>query len=307
MRQTRLIFLYFLASLWPAFAVAGEVATLPNCLIALDEEAQVPAQESGVLVTILVREGQQVKKGDLLAQIDDVMPRMQHAIAGYKLKVAEKEAGDDINIRYAEAAAKVAEAEYRQAVEANQKVAGTVPQAEVRRLLLKHREMVLSIEKAQKEMAIAALQLRVSQAELEAAAANLERRRIVAPLDAVVVELSRHEGEWVQPGDPVMRLVRVDRLRVEGFLNARQYSAAEVQGRPASVTVTLARGRRETFPAKIVYVKPLIEAGGEFLVRAEIENRREKETWVLSPGLSAEMNIQLGDVPEASPAKAREQ
>ena len=51
-------------------------------------------------------------------------------------------------------------------------------------------------------MDVAGLQAQVSEAELKAAEANLERRRLIAPLDAVVVELSRHEGEWVQAGDP---------------------------------------------------------------------------------------------------------
>lgn len=277
----------------PSALPAADTVTLPNCLLSLDEEAEVPAQEAGVLVKVPAHEGQQVVKGELLAQIDDALPQMQYDVAGYKLKVAEKEANDDISIRYAVAAAKVAEAEYQQAVEANRKVAGTVPQTEVRRLLLKHREMVLSIEKAQKELAIAALQVKVSEAELKAADANLQRYRIAAPLDAVVVELARHEGEWVQPGDPVMRLVRVDRLRVEGFLNARDHRASEIQGRPVTVVVTLARGHKETFPGKIVYVKPLVEAGGEFLVRAEVENRRQGDAWVLSPGLSAVMTIQL--------------
>lgn len=276
----------------PSMLPAAETVTLPNCLLSLDEEADIPAQEAGVLVKIPVREGQQVVKGELLAQIEDSLPRMQYNVAGYKLKVAEKEAGDDISIRYAQIAAKVAEVEHQQAVDANNKVTGAVPLAEVRRLLLKHREMVLSIEKAQKEMAIAALQVKVSEAEVQAAAANLERYRITAPLDAVVVELSRHEGEWVQPGDPVMRLVRVDRLRVEGFLNAQDHRASEIQGRPVKVVVTLARRHQETFSGKIVYVKPLVEAGGEFLVRAEVENRRQGDVWVLSPGLSAEMTIQ---------------
>ena len=49
-----------------------------------------------------------------------------------------------------------------------------------------------------------------------------------------------------------------------------------------SVAVTLARGQTETFPGKIVYVKPLVEAGGEFLVRAEVQNRKEA-----APGSSA--------------------
>ena len=151
----------------------------------------------------------------------------------------------------------------------------------------------LSIEKAKKDMAVAVLQEHVAEAELKAAAANIERRRLTAPLDAVVVELARHEGEWVQPGDTVMRLVRVDLLRVEGFLNAKDYQPSELQGQPVRVVVKLAHGQRETFPGKIVFVKPLVQAGGEFLVRAEVQNRQQDNFWVLSPGMSAEMTIQL--------------
>ena len=281
-----------LAFLSPTLRAADSV-TLPNCLLSLDEESQLPAQEAGVLVKILVREGQQVSTGDLLAQIDDTLPRMQYDVAKYKLEVAKKQANDDISIRYATAAAEVAKAEYLQADEANKMVKGAFPQAEVRRLLLKHREMVLSIEKSQRDLAIAGLEVKVSEAEVKAASSNLDRRQIIAPLDAVVVELSHHVGEWVQPGDPVMRLVRVDRLRVEGFLNAQNHRASEIQGRPVSVVATLARGQKETFAGKVVYVKPLIEAGGEFLVRAEVQNRQQDGTWVLSPGLNVEMKIQL--------------
>ena len=133
----------------------------------------------------------------------------------------------------------------------------------------------------------------VSQAELKAAEANLEHRRLLAPLDAVVVELARHEGEWVAAGDPVMRLVRVDLLRVEGYLNAKDYRASDIQGRPVQVRVTLAGGQRETFPGKVVFVNPLVRTGGEFQVRAEVQNRKDGNFWLLSPGLKAEMTIQL--------------
>ena len=53
---------------------------------------QVPAQEAGVLVKIPVREGQQVADGDLLAQIDDIMPQTQYNVADYKLE-GGREAG----------------------------------------------------------------------------------------------------------------------------------------------------------------------------------------------------------------------
>ena len=242
---------------------------------------------------IPVREGQEVTAGELLAQIDDAIPLMQYNVALFKLEVAKKQASDDIDVRFATAAEAVARAEYQLAVESNRKVEGTVPQAKVRELLLDERKMELSIEKAQKDMDVAELQAQVAENELKAAKVNLEHRRMLAPLDAVVVELSRHEGEWAQEGDPIMRLVRIDRLRVEGFLNAKDYENAEIQGRPVSVEVKLARGQTQTFPGKIVYVKPLVEAGNEFLVRAEVQNRKENGAWVLRPGLNAEMTIQL--------------
>ncbi len=120
----------------------------------------------------------------------------------------------------------------------------------MRQQLLEQRKMELSIEKAEKDMDVAGLQARVSQAELDAAAANVEHRRMTSPLDAVVVELSSHEGEWVQAGDPMMRLMRIDLLRVEGLLDAKNYRFSEIQGRPVQVTVTSPTDNARRFPAR---------------------------------------------------------
>ena len=272
---------------------AAESVTLPNCLLSLNEEVQVPAQEAGVLMKIAVRDGQQVARGDLLAQIDDLIPRAQYNVAKYKLKVAEKQAIDDIDVRFAGAAFQFAAAKLQRSLTANAKTLNTVSEEVVDEQRLEKEKFKLSIEKAKKDLDVAGLQRQVSEAELQAAEANLERRQITSPLDAVVIELARHEGEWAQPGDPVLRLMRIDLLRVEGFLNAKNYAASEIQNRPVEVTVTLAHGQQQKFPGKIVYVKPLVEAGGEFLVRAEVQNRKQDDVWVLNPGMKAEMTIQL--------------
>jgi multidrug efflux pump subunit AcrA (membrane-fusion protein) len=317
---------FVLSGLWlvslPSLTKAAETVTISNCTLAPDEEAQVPAQEAGVLTKILVREGDQATAEQLLAQIDDIIPRAQRDVQAFKLDVAKKQAEDDIDKRFAEASAKVAEAEYDQAIEANKKIEQAVPQAEVRRRLLEWHKMVLSIEKAKKDLAVAELQAKVAQAELNAAKANVERRRVIAPswfdragrpLDSVVVELSRHVGEWVQSGEPVLRLVRIDRLRVDGVLDAKEYRPSEIQDRPVLISVTLPRaGHRTladrnptlgdqnqtladkvvTFPGKIVYVKPVIE-GGVFQVRAEVENGKQDGVWVLNPGMNVKMTIEL--------------
>ncbi len=292
MQTTKTLLCVLIATFtFPAVATAASI-TLQHCLVSLIEEVQVPAQEAGVLETCAIKEGQQVKAGELLAVIDDTRAKMQLKVAGFKLEVAKEEADNSIHVRYANAAAKVSEAEYLQAVEANRKVSGTVPQAELRRLLLTHRRTVLEIEQAEMSLRIAGLEAQVSRAEVDAAQENLQRRRITSPLNAVVVELYRHAGEWVQPGDPVMHLAQVNRLRIEGFLNTDKVDPGEVAGRPVTVRVRLAHERTEQFTGKIVFVSPLVQAGGEYQIWAEVENRQRNGQWVLRPGLSAEMTIQ---------------
>jgi macrolide-specific efflux system membrane fusion protein len=180
-------------------------------------------------------------------------------------------------------------------VEANQKVPGSVPKTEIRKLLLTWQRSVLEIEQAQMNMRIAALEAAVSQAEVEASQENLKRRKIISPLDAVVVEMYRNQGEWVQPGDPVMRIVRMNRLRIKGHLNAGKVAPAQADGQPVTVGVELAGGRREQFVGKVVFVDPIVESvTGEYQVWAEVDNRQDPSGhWVLRPGLEAKMAIQL--------------
>lgn len=278
------------------FAVGAEArdVRVEHCLVSLIEEAQVPAQEAGVLTKVAVREGDQVRRDHLLAQIDDTQSQMQHQVAQLEWRVANEQATNDISVRYAAAAAKVAEAEYQEGLEANDKVSGTVPQAEIRRLLLTWRRSELQIEQAELELRVAALQTQVRQAEVEAAAQNIERRRITAPLDGVVVKTYHHVGEWVEPGDPMCHIIRMDRLRIEGFLNSAAYSPAEVDRRPITVRVKLTGGREEQFTGKVVFVSPQDQAGGEFRIWAEVLNRMENDHWLLRPGAVADMTIHLG-------------
>lgn len=273
---------------------AAETVTLrgEDVLTALEEEVSVPAQEAGVLVNIAVREGQQVAVGDPLAQIDNVVPMAKRNVAFYKFKVAEEQASNDVDVRYAELGYDVASTTYEKSLEANRRTPRVISEVDVNQQRLDRDKFKLMWEKAKRDMIIAGWQAKVAEAEYQAAEADLQRRKIISPLDAVVVELKSHVGDWVQQGDTVMRLVRVDRLRVEGKLSAKEHLSSEIMDRPVSVVVEFAKGRRETFQGKIVYVAPEVKVG-LFKVRAEVQNRKQNGLWVLSPGLPAEMTIQL--------------
>jgi len=273
--------------------VVPDSVTLGQCGVEPIKEARVAAREAGVLVEMIAVEGQQVASGDLLARIDDTRALMQKKVAELELLVAEEEARSEVSVKYARATKDVAEAYYEQGMEANRLVAGTVPEAEMKQRWLSVVESGLGIEKAQMVQKIAGLTARVKQAEVEAADDNLQRRRVKAPFAGVVVKVFPNASEWVQPGDPVVHLVEMDRLRIQSYLRAADYMQAEIEGRPVTVHVQLPHGRRETFQGKVNFVSPLVIGGVEREVRAEVVNRKSGNQWLLHPGLEVEMTIHL--------------
>ena len=264
-----------------------------HCLVAVAEEAQVPGKEAGVLMALEAKEGLEVKAGTSLGHIDDTEPTVQKKVKQAEHDGAKETADNDINVRYARAATDVSYAEYLKALEANKKVKGSIPEVEISRLKLTWHKSKLQIEQAELEQRVAVFTAEGKGGEVEAAEASIERRKIKAPLDGVVTNVYRHVGEWVAPGDPVVKIVRVNRLRIEGFLNAADYDPPEIEGRAVTVEVELAHGRKVKFPGKVVFVSPLVMAGGEYRVFAEVNNRQENGQWVLRPGLFATMNIHL--------------
>jgi multidrug efflux pump subunit AcrA (membrane-fusion protein) len=267
--------------------------TVKSCFISAIEEAQVPAKEAGVLMEVAVKENQQVAKDDVLARIDDVQARTAYNVAYYELKVAEEEATNDANINYSIAANEVADFEYKANLKAAKKLPGAFPELDLQRLAAAVKQTGYAIDKARMDFRVAKLKLDVAKAKLKAAEENVRQRQVRAPLGGEVADVRKRVGEWVQPGEVVAYVVRMDPLRIETFLSVAEFEPHEIAGRTVTVNVPLARGARQVFHGKIVSVGPLVQTGGEFRIRAEVQNRKENGDWVLQPGRTVEMTIHL--------------
>lgn len=285
----------------PAPAAEPSEPVLANCLVSLVEEAKVPAREAGVLLELAVREGDAVRSGEMIARIDDNQPQMEKRKAKAEHDQAVAKAESDVDIRYSIAAEKVAEAEHMKALESHTKVPGSVTEVERNRLKLNEQKSELQIEQARLEQRMSVLAAASKGVELEAAENAVERRLIKSPLDGVVVQIFPHQGEWMQPGDPLAHVVRIDKLRVEGFVNAGQWNAEDVRDRPVTVEVQVAGGRREAFEGRIVFTSPLVQAGNNFRVVAEVDNRQTagQDRWLLRAGQTATMTIHSQQSPLA--------
>ena len=272
---------------------------LERCLVSLMEEAKVPAREGGVLEELLAREGDVVKRGDVIAKIDDNQPQMERRKAKAEHDQTVAKAESDVDVRYAVAAEKVAQIEYEKAAESDRKVPGSVTRVELNRLQLNEQKSELQIEQAQLEKKVSTMAAISKGVEVDAAENAIERRLIKSPLDGVVVQLFPHEGEWMQPGDPLARVVRADKLRVEAYVDSSRWNPEQVRDRPVTAEVVLADNRREQFKGRIVFTSPIVESGGDYRVFAEVENRQIEGTqqWLLRAGQTATLVIHSKESP----------
>lgn len=276
-------------------APAGD-PQITGCNVDLVEDIECPAPVEGMIVFLGVKEGSEVRAEATIAQVDDRESQQALKIAEYAYRAAAARAKNDVERRYSEAAADVANAEVDEMREANAQVEKAVSPAEIRRAELEYKRAVLGIEKAEKDQELSLYDANTKRAELAAAELAVDRRRVLAPFDGQVLEVFREQSEWVRPGDPIVRLARLDALRVDGWVYYEDHLPAEVDGCEVTIQVDVGRGRVEKATGRVVYVSPLAEGfdNPKYRVRAEIKNRRQNGRWLISPGLDATMTIHLG-------------
>jgi RND family efflux transporter MFP subunit len=276
--------------------------TIEGCLVSLIDEVEVPAREPGVIVQLVVRQGAVVSKGEILARIDDDQPQMEKRRAQAEHDQAIAKAESDVDVRYSQKAQGVAEMAYKKAEQSHERVGGAVTEVERERLKLEWEKTGLQIEQAALERQLAALAAASKGVEVEAAGKAIERREIRSPIDGEVEEVFPHEGEWLQPGDPLARVIRTDRLYVEGYIDASRWNPSDVRDRPVTVEARLAGDLRESFQGRIFNVKPRMESGNYRIV-AEVDNRQVNGEWLLRTGQFVTMTVHSTQSPLPPAAK----
>lgn len=131
-------------------------------------------------------------------------------------------------------------------------------------------------------------EMQVAQALLTMAEVRLDKTRIVAPFDGIVGLRNVSRGEYVEPGDPLVNLEKIDPIKVD-FSIAERYLPHVRTGAEVKITVD-ALGDNE-FAGKVYAINPRIDpAGRSIALRAEVPN----PDGVLRPGLFARVGLQTG-------------
>jgi macrolide-specific efflux system membrane fusion protein len=298
MSSTLLLISSVLLSAQPASGPPSDrsnVARLPHCLVSLIDDVDLPAQETGILQSLDVKEGDRVTEGGVLAKIDDTDALVRKKAAEFRLAVAQERAVNDSDVKVKRKLIEYYKAEIDASRAINRRAPGTISEAELRVQTVRWESSVLEALKADMDFKIAGIEKKVAEAELEAVTNELGRRVVRAPFDGVVTKLYRKQSEWVQPGEPVLRIVRMDRLRVEGFVDADRYAPEQILGAEVDILVDLVGETVAKLTGTIDYVSPIVEANGDYRVRAEFQNvpGRGDYPWLVRPGDEAETIIKL--------------
>ncbi|MCA9257758.1 MAG: HlyD family efflux transporter periplasmic adaptor subunit [Planctomycetales bacterium] len=262
-----------------------------EAVIKTKRDIEIPAEEEGVLKLVPVIEGTRVEEGDLLSQIDVRRAKAAVKIASLQHEAAKKRAEDDIEERYAQKAAGVAYVDWERDIEANNQKANAVPEIQIRQKRLAWERAELQIEKAQKDQELAFKEADAKLAEMEAAQLAVDMRTISAPFKGEVVTLAKQQGEWVNPGDPILRLVQFDVVYAEGDFMLTEIDPAQLRGRPVEVTVELAAGKSKTATGRVVWISPEANSDYSCKVRAEIDNQLINDEWLVRPGIRLLMKV----------------
>ncbi len=336
----------------PSIVIADDVITMRDMVVTVIDQVDVPARETGVLETLDVAEGDRVRRGQVIGQIDDRQIKLQASLANADLQVAQRraqagfaselakqdlalaqqladqqsivnevaevKASSDVRVEAANKAAEMAKNEWARAKDSRARFVESVSKSELDHLRLAYERSELerqqaaldnridvlnvkseakesllhelriertkiSLQQATEDQAILKLQTQSKRLATELAEVAAQRHQIVSPIAGVVVQRYQRAGQWVQPGAAVLRVVRMNRLQAEGFLDIQ--TALKLRN-AKNVSLRCATMNVDSIAAEVTFVSPEVDpVNGQVRVLVQFDNQDER----VLPGMRVDL------------------
>ena len=267
-------------AIWAVALTATSMVTLVNAAeIVVDDarsslihDVRLPARETGILEELSVQEGSRVREGDLLGFIDKSLITLQGEAAEIQNEIASVQADNDVELRFAKKSRQVSYAELRRYEDAARAYARAISDSELDSARFTAERAEMSVEQAEKDIKVANLTRDLRQRESDIAKTRIQHAQLVSPVNGMVVEVYAQPGEWAQIGQPIVRVIGLDKLRIEAFVNADDCDAS-FETRPVEFTTHIPGKGKHSFPGTVVFVSPEVGITGQVRVWAEVENQ----------------------------------
>ena len=237
--------------------------------IVVEQQLDVTALRDGVVTELSVDVDSSVKKGQLLARLDDRQLTAERDAAEHKLRSIEAD------VKNWESEVKVREVDLHRSEEMFKAGIATQQQVDHDRFNLTATRYELDRER---ENALNA------RSNLQSLQLELEKTRITAPFAGIVARRYVRQGQRVSSGDKLFWVTEVEPLQVR-FTLPEQCSQALKLGDPLILTPATSQGA--TAEAKVIHVSPVVDpASGTVEVIAVLGKQS-----TFRPGMTATVRI----------------
>jgi HlyD family secretion protein len=235
-----------------------------------DQQADIAAERNGRVVSINVRIGDHVKKGQLLAQLDD--RALKSACESQKARAASAQA----QLREWQAEQLTAESDLRRADAMRD--AKIISEENWEHAKYRVDETVAEVSRFREEAA-------ASEADLDSANVQLEQSRIVAPFAGVVGRSTVRPAQEVKPGDVLFWITAEAPLEVL-FTVPETAMAAFATGKPLEFATADFPGLHQE--GRILRVSPVVDpASGSIQVVGAVVHPSK----LLKPGMTMQVRL----------------
>jgi RND family efflux transporter MFP subunit len=225
-------------------------------------EVRVGSRVSGIVKQLNVHVGDVVRKGELLARLDDI------ELAALYNQVAANLDNASTMLKYA-----------------------AIEKERQERLLENHTTSQQTFDLAIKAFEIAQAQVAQVKASLDYAKIQLDYTRIIAPINGVVASVSTQEGETVAAmfaAPTFLTIIDLKRLEVRAYVDETDISKVR-EGQKTEFTVDTYPGIVFEGIVKAIYPKAeIVDNVVNYVVIIDISNSKSK---ILRPEMTATVNI----------------
>ncbi len=222
-------------------------------------QSLISPEVDGLVARILVDDGDKVVQGEVMVELDKVIA--------------------DLNVDQAAAALAEGRERWREAIRQRDESAKLVAKRHVAETAYK----TLIADVQMKKAALTKL-----NAEYRRALEFSKRFVIRAPFDGVIGDIIVEVGQWVEPGDAILKLYDISTLRVRVPVPQRYFSLIQI-GMPVQLIFDALP--QQPFEASVSKKIPIANATGRtFPVRIDLANSDR----LIAPGMSAKVNFLVG-------------
>ncbi|MEO5643531.1 MAG: efflux RND transporter periplasmic adaptor subunit [Bacteroidia bacterium] len=278
-------------------------------------EVKISSDVSGEIVELLVKEGDTVRKGDLLLRIDPVIyqsavQRMSSTLNGAKAQMANSSA----RLEQSRAQLTNAELSYNRNKKLHEQ--GVISDAEFEQIKATYEGAVADVNAAMESVKSADFNVASTQASLKEANDNLAKTTIYAPVEGTISKLNKRKGERIigmaqMEGTEIMRLANLNEMEVQVDVNEndilrviegdtalievdahnnRKFKGVVTEVANSANTLGISSDQVTNFPVKIRIIRDSY---------IDLVDPKHPDRYVFLPGMSATVEIQTKSVMDA--------